>query len=237
MAAPPWPAMTTAATSFRIDAEAGGVVPRRYRPGARGRAQLAVGQWRVVLVTEGHGPAQRLTELLRGEGTSACTRPAAATSSACPPRRDSPAWRTGLLEAGFTWPSARLAVLTETDMAGQRTGGRQGRRMPSRRRGGIDPLQLQPGRLHRARAARRRPVRGDDQPDGAGRDPRLPGHRVRAEQARPPAGPAVPAHRPAGRGDQVLRRRGARRCTGWAARTGPRPRAGRARRCATSPPG
>ena len=72
-------------------------------------------------------------------------------------------------------------------------------------------------RLHRARTARRRPVPRDDQPDRAGRDQGLPGDRVRAEQARPAAGPAVPADRPARRGDQVHRRRGsgaapARRC-------------------------
>ncbi len=52
---------------------------------------------------------------------------------------------TGLLEAGFVWPSVRLAVLAEADMAGQRSGTRQAQRMPSRRRGGIDPLQLTPG--------------------------------------------------------------------------------------------
>ena len=34
------------------------------------RAWLADG-WRVVLVTEGHGPAQRLAEMLRGEGFGA----------------------------------------------------------------------------------------------------------------------------------------------------------------------
>ncbi|HXP21326.1 MAG TPA: transcription-repair coupling factor, partial [Streptosporangiaceae bacterium] len=38
-----------------------------------------------------------------------------------------------------------LAVLSETDLAGQRTGTRDRSRMPSRRRGGIDPLQLTPG--------------------------------------------------------------------------------------------
>ena len=34
------------------------------------RQWLADG-WRVVLVTEGHGPAQRLAEVLRGEGFGA----------------------------------------------------------------------------------------------------------------------------------------------------------------------
>ena len=55
---------------------------------------------------------------------------------------------TGLLEHGFTWPSVKLAVLTENDLAGQpgsRSSTKDMRRMPSRRRGGVDPLQLTPG--------------------------------------------------------------------------------------------
>ena len=52
---------------------------------------------------------------------------------------------TGLIGHGFSWPAARLAVLTESDLAGQRVGARETARMPSRRRGGIDPLELQPG--------------------------------------------------------------------------------------------
>ena len=81
--------------------------------------------------------------------------------------------------------------------------------MPSRRRGGIDPLQLTPGRLRRARAARGRPVPGDDQPQHPGRDQGVPGHRVRAGQAGPATRPAVRADRPARPGHQVRRRRDA----------------------------
>jgi transcription-repair coupling factor (superfamily II helicase) len=100
-------------------------------------------QWRVVLVTEGHGPAQRLTELLRGEGLGAHGTADGDLPGVPEPGIASVA--TGLLEAGFVWPSVRLAVLAEADMAGQRSGTRKDRRMPSRRRGGIDPLQLTPG--------------------------------------------------------------------------------------------
>jgi transcription-repair coupling factor (superfamily II helicase) len=50
-----------------------------------------------------------------------------------------------MLESGFVWPAVRLTVLAEADLAGTRSGTRQSRRMPSRRRGGIDPLQLTPG--------------------------------------------------------------------------------------------
>jgi transcription-repair coupling factor (superfamily II helicase) len=103
------------------------------------RQWLADG-WRVVLVTEGHGPARRLAELLRGEGIGA-----ADGDLARPPEPGLAHVATGMLESGFVWPSVRLTVLAEADLAGTRSGTRQSRRMPSRRRGGIDPLQLTPG--------------------------------------------------------------------------------------------
>ena len=98
------------------------------------------GRWRVVLVTEGHGPAQRLAEMLRGEGLGA--RLGDLTG---PPEPGVPCITTGLLSHGFTWEPLRLAVVTEADLAGQHVSPRDARRLPSRRRGGIDPLQLSPG--------------------------------------------------------------------------------------------
>ena len=95
-----------------------------------------------MLVTEGHGPAQRLTEVLRGEGLGA--RMADLPDS---PEPSVPYVTTGLLEHGFIWPAVKLAVLTENDLAGQpgsRASTKDMRRMPSRRRGGVDPLQLKP---------------------------------------------------------------------------------------------
>jgi transcription-repair coupling factor (superfamily II helicase) len=117
-------------------------------PGYRGdtsRVLSDVGRWladdwRVVLVTEGHGPAKRLAELLRGEGLGARDG-----DLAQPPEPGLAHVGTGLLESGFVWPTVKLVVLAEADMAGTRTGSRQSHRMPSRRRGGIDPLQLTPG--------------------------------------------------------------------------------------------
>jgi transcription-repair coupling factor (superfamily II helicase) len=97
-------------------------------------------RWRVVLVTEGHGPAERLAELLRGEGLGA--RLGDLTE---PPEPGVPWVATGRLAEGFQWDSVRLALLTEADLAGRRAGGRQARRMPARRRGGVDPLALNPG--------------------------------------------------------------------------------------------
>ena len=100
--------------------------------------------WRVVLVTEGHGPAKRLAEVLRGEGFGARTGDLDAV-----PERGVPYVATGELRQGFSWPAVRLAVLTEADFAARgasRPSSRDERRMPSaRRRGGVDPLQLKPG--------------------------------------------------------------------------------------------
>jgi len=117
-------------------------------PGYRGDTRRVIAdvrqwladQWRVVLVTEGHGPAKRLAELLRGEGLGAREG-----DLSQPPEPGLAQLATGLLETGFVWPSIRLVVLAEADLAGTRSGTRQSHRMPSRRRGGIDPLQLTPG--------------------------------------------------------------------------------------------
>jgi len=99
--------------------------------------------WRVVLVTEGHGPAHRLAEMLRGEGIGARL-----TDPDSPPEPGVPYVTTARLENGFIWPGLRLALLTESDLAGHAAGlptTRDMRRMPSRRRGGVDPLQLKAG--------------------------------------------------------------------------------------------
>ncbi|MCW2905321.1 MAG: mfd [Actinomycetia bacterium] len=116
-------------------------------PGYRGETARALADvrqwladgWRVVLVTEGNGPAQRLAEMLRGEDIGARLG-----DLDQPPEPSVPYVSTGLIGLGFTWPSVRLAVLTEEDLAGQRTASKD-MRMPTRRRPGIDPLQLQTG--------------------------------------------------------------------------------------------
>jgi transcription-repair coupling factor (superfamily II helicase) len=126
--------------SFRIEADPA--------PGYRGNTAHAVAdvrqwlsqQWRVVLITSGHGPARRLAELLRGDGLGARDGDLATA-----PEPGIAHVTTGQLESGFVWPQVKLAVLGEADLAGTRSGTRQSHRMPSRRRGGIDPLQLTPG--------------------------------------------------------------------------------------------
>ncbi|WP_026313365.1 transcription-repair coupling factor [Actinomadura flavalba] len=98
------------------------------------------GGWRIVLVTAGHGPAERLVQLMGEEGLGA-----ALTEVTGEPRPSIVNVTTGLLENGFVWDALKLAVLTETDLSGQKSSTKDARRMPSRRRGGIDPLQLTAG--------------------------------------------------------------------------------------------
>ena len=98
------------------------------------------GGWHVVMVTAGQGPAERLVQLVGEEGLGARL-----ADLSGPPEPSLVNVATGLLERGFVWESVKLAVLTETDLSGQRSSTKDVRRLPSRRRGGIDPLQLKAG--------------------------------------------------------------------------------------------
>ncbi|KAA6218036.1 transcription-repair coupling factor [Streptomyces filamentosus] len=96
--------------------------------------------WRTVYVTEAHGPASRTAEVLGGEGIAvrldadlAEVEPAVVHVS------------TGSIDHGFVAPALRLAVLTETDLSGQKAAGKDGQRMPAKRRKTIDPLTLEAG--------------------------------------------------------------------------------------------
>ncbi|MEU8677095.1 transcription-repair coupling factor [Streptomyces sp. NPDC048560] len=96
--------------------------------------------WRTVYVTEGQGPASRTVEVLGGEGIPARLDQDLAEISpslvhvSC-----------GAIDQGFVDPELRLAVLTETDLTGQRTATKDLGRMPARRRKTIDPLTLEAG--------------------------------------------------------------------------------------------
>ena len=98
------------------------------------------------------------------------------------------------------------------------------------------PARAQGRRLRRPRAARRRPVRGDEAARGARRGARVPRPGVRLLQARPPARPPLRAGRRARPGDPLRRWRVSPASTASAAPTGPSARAAPARRCARSRP-
>jgi transcription-repair coupling factor (superfamily II helicase) len=103
------------------------------------------GGWRVAMVFDGPGPAQRAVEQLgaaevpvRGvPSLTAVPEPGFVTVS------------TGLLAGGFVAPGLKLAVLGQADITGQRgQSTRDMQRMPSRRRrNAVDPLALKPGDL------------------------------------------------------------------------------------------
>ncbi|MEE1938521.1 transcription-repair coupling factor [Streptomyces sp. TRM 70361] len=96
--------------------------------------------WRCVFLTQGQGPAARTVEVLGGEGIAARLEPElgeiapSVVHVSC-----------GTVESGFVDPGLRLAVLTETDLTGQRAASRELGRMPVRRRKTIDPLTLRAG--------------------------------------------------------------------------------------------
>ncbi|MBV9484451.1 MAG: DEAD/DEAH box helicase, partial [Frankiaceae bacterium] len=98
--------------------------------------------WRVVLVTEGHGPAERLVEVLRGEEIAARLDPNLLDGDIEPGVVHV---TTGGICDGFTSDRLKLAVLTEADLTGARSASKDLSRMPSRRRGTIDPLTLKAG--------------------------------------------------------------------------------------------
>jgi transcription-repair coupling factor (superfamily II helicase) len=95
----------------------------------------------VVLVTEGHGPGQRLVEVLRDHDVAA--RLVDEVTSPLPTNVVEVV--QGRLHHGFIAPGAHLAVLTGADLTSQRPLEREVSRMPSRRRRQVDPLQLRPG--------------------------------------------------------------------------------------------
>ncbi|MBB5134118.1 transcription-repair coupling factor (superfamily II helicase) [Thermocatellispora tengchongensis] len=113
----------------------------------RGDTQRALGDIKgwlgegktVVLLSEGHGPAERMVELLRGVDVPARLEPGL-TGELDPAVVHV---TTGRVEHGFVSPA--LAVLTHLDLVGQKASTKDMRRLPSRRRNMVDPLQLKVG--------------------------------------------------------------------------------------------
>ncbi|WP_219463305.1 transcription-repair coupling factor [Nonomuraea rhizosphaerae] len=93
----------------------------------------------VVLLSEGHGPAERMVEVLKGVDVPARLEKYLDN----PPEAKVVHVTTGLIEHGFITPG--LAVLTHLDLVGQKASTKDMRRLPSRRRNMVDPLQLKVG--------------------------------------------------------------------------------------------
>ncbi len=106
------------------------------------RAWTAAGG-RAVVVYEGHGPAQRMVEVLGDADV-----PARLTEEIRTPE-DVPAGivvvTCGSLAHGLVDDERALALLTGDDIVGQRSSTKDMRKMPARRKKQIDPLELKPG--------------------------------------------------------------------------------------------
>ena len=148
----PWWSMTQLTQDAELDTSSPGEVitlDAREVTGYRGEVEraladlraMASGGWAVVATTEGAGSAKRLVEVLADADVPA--RLVASLDEA--PQPALVHVTTAPIEHGFVAPSVRTAVVTEADIAGSRSATRDMRRMPSRRRGVVDPLQLRPG--------------------------------------------------------------------------------------------
>ncbi|WP_246036269.1 transcription-repair coupling factor [Sinomonas susongensis] len=100
-------------------------------------------QWRIVVATDGPGPAQRLAELFH-DAAIPCSR---VEGLAREPEPGIIEITTATAGKGFVLDGLKLALLTEADLLGRASaaGTRDMRKMPSRRRNAVDPLQLHAG--------------------------------------------------------------------------------------------
>ncbi|WP_422734318.1 transcription-repair coupling factor [Micromonospora sp. WMMD558] len=98
--------------------------------------------WSIALVFAGHGPAQRAVEVLRDAGLGARMTEEVPTA----PAPGELLVTCGSLIGGFVDEASRFVLLTGDDLTGGRgTSTRDMRKMPSRRRNTIDPLELKAG--------------------------------------------------------------------------------------------
>ena len=110
--------------------------------------------WRLVLVTEGPGPARRMVEQLLDADVPARLVAEVEPAGADARTGEDPALpvagmvlvTTASVGRGFVCEPLRLAVFTEADLTGRAgTSTRDMRTLPARRRNVVDPLALRPG--------------------------------------------------------------------------------------------
>ena len=142
----------------------------------------------------------------------------------------------GALGHGFVDEANRLAVLTGEDLSGQKASTRDMRKMPTRRKQQIDPLELSAGDyvVHEQHGVGRFVEMKQREVGGAIREYLVLEYGA-SKRGGPPDRLFVPGRR-ARPGDPVRRRRAALASTGSAAPTGPSARTAPARRSARSRP-
>ena len=116
--------------------------------------QLTREGWRLILVTEGPGPARRLREqLLEAEVPARLVEQVDAAGADARQDEDAGLPAAGMvlvttasLGRGFVSEGLHLAVFTEADLTGRAgPSTRDMRKLPARRRNVVDPLALRPG--------------------------------------------------------------------------------------------
>ncbi|WP_417554386.1 transcription-repair coupling factor [Microbacterium sp.] len=106
------------------------------------QARLGEG-WRVVVVASGQGLVERARDVLSDRGMAARVLEDLAEA----PDAGVATLVVGAVESGFQVPEAKLAVLTDSEFYGRTIGGDQRvvKKLASRRRNVVDPLQLKQG--------------------------------------------------------------------------------------------
>ncbi|MGB3732157.1 transcription-repair coupling factor [Microbacterium sp.] len=106
------------------------------------QARLGEG-WRVVVIASGQGLVERARDVLSDRGLAA----RAVEGLVDAPDAGVATLVVGAVESGFQVPEAKLAVLTDSEFYGRTIGGDQRvvRKLASRRRNVVDPLQLKQG--------------------------------------------------------------------------------------------
>ncbi len=112
------------------------------------KAIADIGGWRqagyrVVTVHAGHGPADRMREVLAEHDVPA--RVVEDLQTAGDLSADVVTITCGAMVHGFVDETNRIAVLTAEDLSGQKASTRDMRKMPARRKKQIDPLELKAG--------------------------------------------------------------------------------------------
>lgn len=134
-----------------VDAVPSRSLPAKPADAYRGEIERAVADidrwrqdgYRVVVLHAGHGPAERMREVLAEHDVPA--RLVDELQEARDLTTDVVTVTCGATAHGFVDETNRLAVLTGEDLSGQKASTRDMRRMPARRKRQIDPLELAAG--------------------------------------------------------------------------------------------
>ncbi len=97
--------------------------------------------YQVLFSATGHGMLERYQTLLNEEGLP--VRIIKEANAAL--TNDAIYLLTSSVQHGFVSDQFKTALITEKDISGQRSGSKDGPRMPSRRKKAIDPIELKPG--------------------------------------------------------------------------------------------